>query len=221
MYAVADVVALPTNTLVLFGLGALIPPVTAVLTKWHAPDWVKNAVAAVLSIVAAAVTEGIHSYESGAAWTFRGLFLASVITWVTAHLAYAKLWQNTPIMDAVVKKTAGFGVSAKASDWPFPEPKATDLPIEPAKVVAHEGMTVTDPHSVVEPVPERPNPPSTPPTPPTTSPMGTWSVTTTTTPVFPAESAPQTPPEPTKSSENEAKGDPMPSIFGVTSRTKV
>ena len=132
----ADVVAIPTNGLILFGIGALIPPVTATLTKWHAPDWLKKVGTALLAITAAAVAEGIQAMQSGHDWTFYGVFLSALITWLAANVTYVKLWQNTPLMDAVVRKTADFGISAKAPNWPFPEPKPTDLPVVPAVEVA-------------------------------------------------------------------------------------
>lgn len=122
-----DVVTLPNDGLVLFGVGALIPPVVSFLTKWHAPDWLKKFITALLSVASAAVAEGVHAIQNNESWSYTGLITSAIIAWLAANFTYSKFWQDNPVNDAIVKATGNFGISIKPTEWPFPEPKPTDV----------------------------------------------------------------------------------------------
>lgn len=97
--------------------GIVIPLLVGVLTKEHAPQWVKSVGLAGLAAVSgaaatAAVGTGTINWQS---------YLVNIAeTWITAVATYYGLWKPTGVAPQVASMTKRFGVSG-------PKPKPVEV----------------------------------------------------------------------------------------------
>ncbi len=107
----------------LFVVGVLIPFVTALLTKWQAPDWVKGLVTITLSAVAVVGRTVIDNHLPLTWDTFTVQFFqvwpVALITWLGA---------TSDLTAKVNQRTATFGVGQPATAGAGGAP-----PVEPIK----------------------------------------------------------------------------------------
>lgn len=111
-------------SLLLLGVGTLIPLAVTFLTKWDAPDWVKNVMTAGLAIAAGFIQQGINAVANNEDFSWQEVGQGILLAWASAAFAYVKLWKNTPINVGLSNASAGFGVSGQALVQPVAEPEA-------------------------------------------------------------------------------------------------
>ena len=124
--------ALPTDNLVLLiGLAALLPGLTTILTKAHAPAWVKNLMTLALSAGAAALDQTLVNGNEG--FHLRAFAVSWLAAFAVAALAYSKAWKDSPIHKLLAELTKRMGVSGPSIAVNQPPP---DAPLPPSPSMA-------------------------------------------------------------------------------------
>lgn len=111
-------------SLVLLAVGAAIPLFTTALTKWSAPDYVKNAMTGALAIVATFIQQGLDTVMNHEPFSWQELGQGIVLAWAAAAFAYVKLWRNNPINAKIGDATANLGLNGRVIVQPTVEPAA-------------------------------------------------------------------------------------------------
>lgn len=93
--------------IIAFGAGVLIPFVVAYVTKYHAPAWVKSAVALA---AAGATAVGLYLADTDGAHTWKGL-VTSLITALIAA-ASTRVTVTGGLDTALARQTPNFGIGA-------------------------------------------------------------------------------------------------------------
>ena len=114
---------LTADTLVLLAVAALLPLLVTALTKWGAPDWVKNGMTIALAAVATVLQQGFDRLVNDEPMTLRELGTGILMSWAVAAFAYVKLWKNNPINVSLGDATARVGLSGPAQVQPLAEPE--------------------------------------------------------------------------------------------------
>jgi hypothetical protein len=98
------------NATLLVGLAVLVPGVVTLLTKSHAPDWVKNLVNLFISALVSAMNQ---FFEDGFDdFTWRLFVTTTALTFAMSVLAYQKIWKDSPIHGWLAGASKRVGVSA-------------------------------------------------------------------------------------------------------------
>jgi len=104
----ADSVLVLDAQIVVIVTALVIPFAVSLITKIHAPSWLKAVLAAVLSIVSGVIAVGTQM--DGTALISKATVVAAVIAWITQGTAYARLLKPAGVTDAIENRTAGFGL---------------------------------------------------------------------------------------------------------------
>lgn len=98
--------SLPTNYLILLGIGSALPVVVAKVTAWNAPNYVRNVINLGLATAVSGVNQAVITVQDDQSWGWGAFFTGILVTWAMSAFSYMKVWKGLPVT-ATVQKAGG------------------------------------------------------------------------------------------------------------------